>query len=143
MNLFEDRSTYDHSKDAVEHITVNIECHPGVITSVIEHIVALGVKAGMYSASVTHETVEPVVEPVVEPEGVPDVEQPIQRALLVEPTVDRGEGSIPEKGGATEVPVEYVGSELAGTTGEIPKGSESGDSGGEDLRPVEGIVGRE
>ena len=132
MILFEDRSTYDKSLDPVANVTILIECHPSVATSVIDHIGKLEGK--VYSANVSCETISPVKVEAV------NVEQQIQRRDDDEGATD-GQGSIPAEGGAPEVEPEPVSSELAGSAGEGTEGSESGNSIGEDLRPVEGAAG--
>ena len=134
MILFEERSTYDASLDPVANVTILIECHPSVATSVIDHIGKLEGK--VYSANVSCETISPVKVEVA------NVEPEIQRSLHDEGTQD-GEGSIPSEGGIPEVATEHLGGELAGTSGEIPEGPEPGNPGGEDLRPESGVGGRQ
>jgi hypothetical protein len=116
MKLFEDRSTYDASLDPIANVTILIECHPSLATSVIDHIGKLEGK--VYSANVSCETISPVKVEAV------NVEQQVQRRDDDESPSD-GQGSLPAEGGAPEVKPEHVSSELAGTAGSRAKRQKS------------------
>lgn len=79
--IFEDRSTYDATCDAIAVATVVVECNPGQLASLLEYARGVQSQAGVYSVSVDSAVIEPTPRAAaIEPEPVVEavaVEEPM------------------------------------------------------------------
>lgn len=92
IGLFDDRSSYDPAKDAVERLTVTIECHPGQTVHVVEYLLGLGAKAGLYHVSFNSEVIEPAVAAPAEPTPMTSAEAPASAPAAAEPIEGEAHG---------------------------------------------------
>jgi hypothetical protein len=103
--VFEERSTYDQTKDSVATVTLTVECAPGQVAELSQFLVGVSAKAGVYSVAMDH--VVAIPEQVGDAHGEPTL-QP--EHIEPEAAVER-EGSQPQEGGE-------VGLELHASGGE-------------------------